>query len=413
MKVVLVCNSDLNGGAAVVTYRLMHALRGLGVEATMLVMDKRSDDPCVHVLGTGMGRRARFLWERACIFAHNGFNRADLFKVSIADTGYEISRHPLVVEADAVILSWVNQGMMSLEGVRRLVATGRRVIWVMHDMWCLTGACHHALDCKGYIDDCGHCRYFMSGKVENDLSRRCWERKSRLYTSSPSLTMVAVSSWLGGCARASSLLRDHDVRIIHNAFPDDLFYTVPRGTAIPSGVDTARSLIVMGAARLDDPIKGLPVAVDSLNALAEARPDLVDRCQAVFYGDLRDRSALDRLRFPFVHTGRISDSGVLRELFACATVVLSTSRFETLPGTIIEGMAAGCTPVTTGNGGQRDIVTDGETGYITSDDPVVISHALASALDHPFDRHAQHQAIASRFGAAGIAGRFIRTIGMS
>lgn len=413
MKVVLVCKSDLEGGAAVVTYRLMRALRGIGVEASMLVMDKRSDDPYVHVIGTGIGRRVRFMAERALIFARNGFDRANLFKVSVADTGYDISRHPLVMEADAVILSWINQGMMSLEGIRRLVATGRRVIWVMHDMWCMTGACHHALDCKGYIDDCGHCCYFRSGREEYDMSRRCWDRKSRLYSSSPSLTMVAVSSWLAGCARASSLLRDHDVRIIHNAFPDDLFYTVPRGTAIPHGVDPTKSLIVMGAARLDDPIKGLQVAVDALNVLVTERPDLMDRCQAVFYGDLRDLSALDKLRFPYVHTGRISDSGVLRELFACATVVLSTSLFETLPGTIIEGMAAGCTPVTTGNGGQRDIVTDGETGYITTGDPVEISRALASAIDHPFDRQVQHHAIVSRFGAAGIARRFIRAIRLS
>ena len=410
MKVVLICNSDLNGGAAVVTHRLMHALRDAGADASMLVMNKYGDDPCVHVIGTGVGRRARCLWERAWIFAHNGFDRADLFKVSIADTGYDLTRHPLVKGADAVILSWINQGMVSLGGVRRLVSSGRRVIWVMHDMWCFTGACHHALDCTGYLERCGNCRYFRNGRVENDLSRRGWKEKRKLYSSSPSMTMVAVSSWLAGCARAGSLLRDHDVRVIHNAFPADLFYTEPRGTAIPAGVDCSKTLIVMGAARLDDPIKGLPTAVEALNVLARERPDIAGRCQAVFYGDLRDASALAGLEFPHVHTGRISDQAVLRELFACATVVLSTSRFETLPGTVIEGMASGCTPVTTGNGGQRDIVTDGDTGYITAGDPSGISGAIASAIDHPCDRQIQHRVIASRFGASAIARQFIDAI---
>lgn len=410
MKIVLVSNSDLNGGAAVVTSRLMHALRGLGAEASMLVMNKYGDDPYVHVIGSAAGRRVRFMAERAWIYVHNGFNRADLFKVSVANTGYDLLQEPLVADADAVILSWVNQGMVSLDGVRRLVVSGKRVLWIMHDMWCMTGACHHALDCEGYKARCGNCRYFSGGKTENDLSRKGWIRKLKLYSTSSALTMVAVSSWLAKRAAESSLLRDHQVRVIHNAFPDDQFYTEPRGLTLPDGVDASKTLIVMGAARLDDPIKGFPTAIEALNILARNRHDLAGRCQMVFYGDLRDPSVLSRLKIPYVHTGRIYDQSILRELFARATVVLSTSRFETLPGTIIEGMAAGCTPVTTSDGGQRDIVTDGVSGYLTSQSPADIAHSLACALDNPCDRMAQHQAVVLRFGATAIARQVLEAI---
>lgn len=403
MNVVLVCNSDLTGGAAVVTYRLMVALCDLGHDASMLVMNKTGDDPRVHVVGSSFGRKLRFYGERAAIFARNGFNRRDLFKVSIADTGFDLSRHPLVKEADLVILSWINQGLLSLNGVRHLAKSGKRVAWIMHDMWCMTGACHHALDCDGYKHECGNCRYFRDGKWANDLSRRGWERKKRLYDGCPELTMIAVSNWLAGCARDGSLLRNHDVRVIPNAFPDELFYTEPRGVELPVGIDVSRRLIVMGAARLDDPIKGFPTAIAALNELADKRPDIAASCQAVFYGDLRDPSALDKLKMPHVHTGRISRQEVLRELFSRSTVVLSTSLFETLPGTLIEGMAAGCTPVTTGNGGQRDIVDDGVTGHITTDAPADIADAIARALDAPCDRSRQHETIARRFGAQAVA----------
>lgn len=410
MKVILVCNSDLTGGAAVVTYRLMVALRDMGVEASMLVMNKRSNDPDVHVVGSALGRKLRFVGERAYIFAHNGFNRTDLFKVSLANTGFDIWRHRLVKEADAVILSWVNQGLLSLKGVKRLVDSGKRVLWVMHDMWCMTGACHHALDCEGYKTECGHCRYIKGGTVGNDLSRLGWRRKKRLYESCPELTIVAVSNWLAGCAGQSSLLSGHDVRVIPNVFPDNLFYIEPRGIELPHGVDLSKRLIVMGAARLDDPIKDFPTAIAALNRLAEKREDIAGRCQAVFYGDLRDPSVLAGLRFPHVHTGRIADPNVLRELFSRADVVLSTSLFETLPGTIIEGMAGGCTAVTTGNGGQRDIVDDGVSGYITSSNPEDIAEALSRALDNPCDRSRQHEIIAERFGAESVAFKMLECI---
>ncbi|MCM1449819.1 MAG: glycosyltransferase [Clostridiales bacterium] len=405
MKILLLCNSDLKGGAAIVTYRLMCALCDIGHDATMLVLNKLSDDPRVHLLGTTLGRKARFVAERAYIFAHNGFNRRDLFKVSVANTGYNISRLPLVREADALIVSWINQGMLSLRDIPR----DKRVLWVMHDMWCMTGICHHALDCDRYKDTCGNCPYLYDGLRERDLSTKIQARKARVYDSLKLTTWVAVSNWLATCARSSKLLGGRDVQVVHNAFPDHEFYTNPRHeVALPPGVDSTRQLIVMGAARLDDPIKSIPTAIEALNILARKRPDLAQRGLAVFYGDMRDTTLFDNLAFPHVHTGVIHDQAVIRELYASATVTLSTSLFETLPGTLIEGMASGCTVVTTGNGGQRDIVTHRMTGYITGSDPADVADALASALDHPFDRDNQHRAIVEKFGYERIANRIVR-----
>lgn len=393
------------------TYRLMCSLCDMGHEASMLVMNKTGNDPRVHVIGHPLGRKIRFVAERAYIFTHNGLDRRGLFKVSVANTGYDVSRHTLVRDADAVILAWVNQGMMSLRGIRRLVATGKRVIWVMHDMWCMTGICHHALKCRGYQGECGNCPYIKHGTETSDLSRHVWQRKQAMYASCPTMSMVAVSSWLAGRAQQSSLLRDREITVIPNAFPDTEFYTTPRGLVeLPSTIDTTRHLIVMGAARLDDPIKDFPMAIAALNHLYETRPDIAHNSQAVFYGNLRNPELLAGLRFPHTYLGSISNRQGLAELYAHAQVVLSTSLFETLPGTIIEGMAAGCTPVATGDGGQRDIIDHGQTGYITGHDAESIAQAIADALGMPCDRTRQHETIVNRFGSREIAKRYIRLI---
>ena len=45
MKLVLINHSDTIGGASVVTYRLLKALQAEGVDASMLVVHKATDDP--------------------------------------------------------------------------------------------------------------------------------------------------------------------------------------------------------------------------------------------------------------------------------------------------------------------------------------------------------------------------------
>lgn len=41
MKIALICKSDSTGGAAVVTFRLMNALRANGMDARMIVTEKK------------------------------------------------------------------------------------------------------------------------------------------------------------------------------------------------------------------------------------------------------------------------------------------------------------------------------------------------------------------------------------
>jgi len=155
----------------------MHALRDAGVDTRMLVLNKSTDDPAVAQCCGKTRRFIDFALERLRIMAGNGFNRRDLFNVSLADTGCDISRHPWIREADIVALNWINQGMLSLADIKRLHRAGKKIVWTMHDMWCLTVVCHHAHRCTRYTDRCGHCPYLHDGRRDRDLSRTVWKRK--------------------------------------------------------------------------------------------------------------------------------------------------------------------------------------------------------------------------------------------
>lgn len=158
MKKILIINkSDSTGGAAVVSRRLMEALRAEGADARMLVVEKLTDSPFVEVAAPPEKEMIPFLAERLKIFLANGLSRKTLFKIDTASDGLPLWEHPLVKGADLVLLNWVNQGMLSLRGVRRILEMGKPVAWTMHDMWCMTGVCHHAAECRGFEKECGCC----------------------------------------------------------------------------------------------------------------------------------------------------------------------------------------------------------------------------------------------------------------
>ena len=136
MKIVIINKSDSVGGAAVVSRRLMHALRNAGADARMLVIDKSCvDDRWIESYASGAIDKMNFIAERLDIFLHNKFSRENLFKVDTARWGRDISNHDWVKEADVIMFNWINQGALSLKAIDRICSLGKPVIWTMHDMW--------------------------------------------------------------------------------------------------------------------------------------------------------------------------------------------------------------------------------------------------------------------------------------
>ncbi|MBQ9077228.1 MAG: glycosyltransferase [Muribaculaceae bacterium] len=407
LKVTLISHSDTMGGASVVTFRLMQALRRAGVDARMIVFVKNSDDPNIDTASKRNCRTMNFLIERAHIFLHNGFSRENLFKVSEANTGVNLCCHPWIKDTDIIALNWVNQGMLSLKDIYSLSQLGKPIVWTMHDMWCLTGICHHAYECTNYRNNCGNCQYLHNGTSSNDLSRKTWAKKNWLYENS-SIHFIAVSNWLAEKCRESSLLGDKNVSVIPNAFPITSFMTRPTATVRSFNLDYSKNIILMGAARLDDPIKGIGYAIDAFNYIFDNHPDVANNCTVVLFGDIRDSSLLKNIRLHYRHLGRINDPDMIRQLYASSKIVVSTSLYETLPGTLIEGQAAGCVPVSFGHGGQNDIIDHKVNGYIAEyKSAKSIAEGIIWALENAPDRQFLHRSVHDRFASDIIAQRYI------
>ena len=178
MRVLIVNTSERTGGAAIAANRLLHALNNNGVEARMLVRDRKTSAPDVVNIPQSWKLKAKFLWERGVIWLANGLRKEGIFQVDIANAGTDITAMDEFKQADVIHLHWVNQGFLSLSDLERIIASGKPVVMTLHDQWYFTGICHYSSDCEKYKSQCEHCP-MLKGKC--DLARRVFDRKRAMY----------------------------------------------------------------------------------------------------------------------------------------------------------------------------------------------------------------------------------------
>ncbi len=414
MRIAVINRSDEKGGAAVVSSRLAEALRKRGHQVSMLVWEKGGKDPATRLVAGKYRKMVPFLAERLKIFLKNGMDRSTLFKIDTASDGLPLWRHPDVKSADLIFLNWTNQGMLSLKGLGKLLETGKPVIITMHDMWAFTGICHHSGECRHYEGECGDCPLLKNKAGSHDLSFRIWHKKAKAYAKAKggNLRFVAVSSWLASRARTSGLLKDREVDVIPNTFelkaPD--VGTKERDKS----ADNGEIRILFGAARIDDTVKDHPTLVRMTQILRDRYPEEAKRMKLITFGDLKDPAALSGVGISHEHLGVVPSSR-LPELYSEADIVISSSLYETLPGTLVEGQAYGAIPVALDHGGQRDIIDHKLTGYLAewSDSGEQRASRLAEgviwASGLKYDqgmKERMRREVKERFGASKVAGRY-------
>lgn len=124
---------------------------------------------------------------------------------------------------------------------------------------------------------------------------------------------------------------------------------------------------------------------------------------------------LAEIGIPHHHMGMITGTGRIRDIYRNGDIVVSTSLYETLPGTLVEGQAYGCIPVSFNRGGQSDIVEHGITGWLCefSDTSLqanaeAIAEGIIKASQAPFDiRRRMAESVIRKFSAESVAKQYI------
>ena len=363
MRVLIINTSERIGGAAIAANRLMDALRNNGIQAKMLVRDKQTNQITVVGLKKSLWSIWQFIWERVVIWKANHFKKHNLFTVDIANTGTDITSLPEFKQAEIIHLHWINQGMLSLKDIQKILSSGKPIVWTMHDMWPCTGICHHARECNKYHQGCNHCPYLYKGGSKKDLSYQIFQKKKELYRIAP-ITFITCSQWLKERACQSALLNGHLVTNIPNPINTNLFKSRNKKEArLKLELPTDKKLILFGSAKITDKRKGIDYFIESCKVLAQKYPELINELGVVVYG--KESEQLKSLvPFPVYPLNYISNEKELVDVYNSVDLFVTPSLEENLPNTIMEAMACGVPCVGFNVGGIPEMIDHLHNGYV-------------------------------------------------
>ena len=395
MKVLLL-NTYTHGGAAVACRRLENALREEGVFVKLL-----------HAGETG--NRWPFYAERLSFLPFER-DKSVRFSFSPANFGKNISKHPWVQEADVLHMHWVNQGFLSVEGIRDLIALGKPIVWTLHDMWAFTGGCHYSGTCNHFLQSCGNCPY-LGKPSPADLSHRVWARKQKVY--SPTLRIVTCSEWLANVARSSSLLKEMQISSIPNPIDTSVFQPVTneqkRNFWLRKNLNPEIPKLLFVAMNVGEERKGFRFLQEALQKLKAQHADL--QLDIVVMGKAQEET-LATLPYPVHALGMIRDQQELAQIYGASDVFVIPSLEDNLPNTVMESLACGTPVAGFDTGGIPEMVGHQQQGFIAQQgDSETLANGIFWILrqaDISLLRRQSREKVASLYANEIVAKRYVR-----
>lgn len=345
MKVLIVNTTERTGGAAIAAKRLTKALRAEGIEVALATR--------------------RQMWgfyaERLRILLANRLSKQNLWQVDIANCGEDITQSPEFREADVVHLHWVNQGFLSLKGIEKIIQSGKRLVWTMHDQWPYVGICHYTEDCDRYQSHCQNCPQLLHPDAK-DLSYRIFEKKQRIWQKAD-ITFVGCSQWIADEARKSALTQGHRIVSIPNAIDHSVFRPMSKDDARTQfGLPKDKHIVLFICQKVSDERKGMRYLEKAMKQLPEVHVVRVGKG-----GDFE-----------------ISDERRMAAMYTAADVFVTPSLQDNLPNTIVEAMSCGTPCVGFRVGGIPEMIHHLRDGYVAryrdADD---LAEGIRYVLAHP------------------------------
>lgn len=353
MKVVHLSTTDM-GGAYEAAQRISDCLGVVGVESEVLVRSKfRESTKTISFYSNFV---QKFISK-----AKNFFNlMLSDGEVVFDKYGADICDHPHIMQADVICLHWVNS-FVSVPEVEKILALGKPVYWIMHDMWPFTGGCHYAGDCERYMANCDKCQMVKDSKKS---AVTYWQNKKYDCFHGWNLHPVGPSTWISACAQESKIFREKTVETIPNPINTELFFpkAEKEKEAIKKkyGLSDKKHTILFGAAKVtNNPIKGFRYFADAVNKLSK------EEYQILVLGQSEGEDVLKQeIDMEVVYTGFINDVSQLCDIYNIADLLVAPSLQENYSNTVLESLTCGTPAVVFNVGGMSDLVQTGYNGYL-------------------------------------------------
>ena len=359
LKIVNVQYSTKSAGRSAV--RLNNGFLKSGIDSSILSLNYGENDPgeikYVH-------RNSRIIaWLDTKIqnfLTRNSIKKFGAFSYPIFGT--DISKLEQIKEADIIYLHWTLGGFLNVSNLESLAKLNKPIIFIMHDMWAITGGCHHSFTCGKYMTGCGACPMLPKHK-KKDLSSRLFAKKMKFYSKYKNIHFISPSKWLYNCAKQSLLLRNHPISYIPNVIDSNIFRPVNKIVARQFlGLSPTDNIIVFGAVSVSNPYKGWVYLEKALNLLKDSLS--YDNTTVLIFGSGYKKELAEAIPFKTKFTGFLSDEYSMILLYNAADILVTPSLADNQPTTVMESLCCGAAVVGFEVGGIPDMISHKENGYL-------------------------------------------------
>lgn len=377
MRVLSISSSDWKGGAAKVAFYLTEGLRARGVDADLYVRSKTTDAPFVHELPI-RDVSPRSLRRR--VLGRLGLGH--LYQKPRLEAGFAgpqgIGSYDVVHFHDVPTFfpEWFADHVQ------------KPLVWTIHSMQPLTGACLYAYGCERWTQTCGECPQFGTWPLiytPQDRSAEDLAYKRALYQRM-GFHAVGVSNWITEQV-GRSVIGHHPSHTVQNPSWRPHYFPVDRAEArrklgVPEG---AFAVMLSVSGKVEDTRKGIDIVCAATKHIRETWGD-AERLFLLPTGIVAPSDELSTMlaSLPGLAPRHLETVEELRSYYAAADVVWHPSRADTSSMVSLEAFGCGTPVIAAAVGGVPEVVEDDVSGLlIPPEDPQALAAATRRLMDDP------------------------------
>jgi len=346
MKILHVSFSE-SGGAGVVARTLSEEQSRMGLDSSFEFVTKTSlrVSPFRHPVLTGLAALDMGVIANGRASTLLSFCRSKTQLLSQADFS----------DIDVLHVHWM-EGVLNHRAIQRLLNSGKRIVWSLHDMAPFTAGCHQSLGCEGFLANCSSCP--LARPAFRPMISRLHQDRNVFSEPYENFTIVAPSEWLAEKARASTIFKHQKVDVIQNPILP-IFFNQPKNVSLvspPQFEDKGALRLILVANDLDDPNKRV---MEAVNAVAKVSNSYNSEISLKLVG----RGGARFQKYSFVHWVGGQETYDLITHYDSCDILLSFSDAESFGLTVVEAASRGLPSITLKNRGTENLVVEGLTGW--------------------------------------------------
>lgn len=399
MKILHLTTQD-NGGAGRAAVRLHKALLDSNIDSQMIVQTKTTDLPTIHTLTQTKADKFlspfRMAIDQLPTLLYKNKTK-DIFSSTFFPSNTKLLKKIKEINPDIIHLHWINSGFINIFDLQKI---NKPIIWSLHDANPYTGGCHVVeSDCQFFKTYCHLCP-FLQSNFKYDLSFLNFRRKQKAYKNL-NLTINGLSQWIANNAKESTLFGKKQIINLPNTIDSNTFYPIQQHTArnllrikhkkyiLGFGAISATQIYRKGYLQLKEALEKMPNKNDYL---------------LVVFGSSQGEKIAD---IETCFLGHIYDDITLTLLYSAIDLFITPSLAENLSNTIMESLSCGTPVVAFDIGGNSDMITHKQNGYLAKNTQELSEGIIWSLQNLHFLQQNARQTILQDFDYKVVAPKYI------